>query len=209
MAIRQWLVEIGDRSYYKSLEKELAFVNSVLDIGCGGSSPLAKVKKNFYSVGADIFKPSIDKSKKAGIHDEYKNVDILRLDKFFKPKSFDAVVALDVIEHFEKKDGMKLMQLMEKIAKKKVIIFTPFGFTKQHPYEDNPHQVHKSGWFIEDFIKNGYKIYGMRGLRFIRGEYATIKYKPWFLWGFISTVSQVFVYNYPKLAYQLLAVKNK
>lgn len=209
MAMRQFLVGLGDAFYYKSIEKYLTDVKRVLDVGCGSNSPLAKVRKTFYSVGFDIFEPNIRKSKKAKIHDKYVIGDLLQVEKFFKPQAFDAVVALDVIEHFEKKDGWELLKQMEKIAKKKVIILTPFGFTEQHPYEDNPHQVHKSGWFIEDFIKNGYRVYGIRGFRFIRGEYATIKYKPWFLWGFISTVSQVFVYNYPKLAYQLLAVKNK
>lgn len=207
MAIRQWLVKFGDSTYYNALERELKGMESVLDVGCGSNSPLAQVKKTFYSVGIDIFKPSIKKSKKVKIHDDYKIGDILKIDTFFKPKSFDAVLALDIIEHLSKKDGRKLLALMEKLAKKKVIIFTPYGFTQQHPYEENPFQVHKSGWYVENFKNRGYKVYGMRGLRFIRGEYATIKYKPWFFWGTISTLSQFFVYNYPKLAYQLLAVK--
>lgn len=207
MALRQWLVEIGDLAYYKALEEELKGMDSVLDVGCGDKSPIAKLKKNFHSFGIDVFGPSIQKSKKVQIHDDYKIGDILKIDRFFKPRSFDAVIALDVIEHFSKKDGLKLITLMEKIAKKKVIIFTPFGFTKQHPNDGNPFQKHRSGWHIGEFKKMGYKVYGMRGLRFIRGEYATIKYKPWFLWGALSTVSQFFVYNYPRFAYQLLAVK--
>lgn len=207
MTIRQWLVEMGDAVYYNVLGKELAEMQSVLDVGCGSDSPLARVKKTFYSIGVDIFKRSIEKSKKAKIHDSYKVGDILKIESFFKPKSFDAVIALDVVEHFSKKDGRTLISSMEKIAKKKVIIFTPNGFTKQHPYDGNPFQVHKSGWYIEDFVKRGYKVYGMRGFRFIRGEYATIKYKPWFFWGALSTISQFLVYNFPRFAYQLLAVK--
>lgn len=207
MAIKQWLVNIGDAHYYNVLEKELEGVKSVLDVGCGSNSPLAKVKKTFVSTGVDIFKRSIEKSKKAKIHDSYKVGDILKIETFFKPKSFDAVIALDVVEHFSKKEGRKLISSMEKIAKKKVIVFTPNGFTQQYPYNGNPFQVHKSGWYIEDFVRRGYKVYGMRGFRFIRGEYATIKYKPWFLWGAVSTLSQFFIYNYPRFAYQLLAVK--
>ena len=183
-------------------------MQTVLDVGCGNNSPLAKVKKTFYSVGLDVYKPNIVESKKAKIHDEYKLGDVLKLDKLFKPGSFDAVVALDIIEHLEKKDGYILLSQMEKVAKKKVIILTPYGFTQQHPYDGNPYQMHKSGWYIKDFIKRGYKVYGMRGLRFIRGEYATIKYKPWFFWGIIATLSQLIVYNNPSLAYQLLTVKD-
>lgn len=208
MALSKFLVKLGDLSYYKALESELSDVKSVLDVGCGSWSPLSNVKKSFYSVGIDIHKPSIEEIKKKKIHDEYKVEDVLKLNKFFKPKSFDAVIALDVIEHFKKEEGLSLIKQMEKIAKKKVIILTPYGFTKQHPVDGNPFQEHKSGWNIEDFKKRGYKVYGMRGFRFIRtGEYATIKYKPWFFWGLISALSQFFTYYFPQSAYQLFAVK--
>lgn len=207
MSIRNWFVDIGDASYYDTLRKELKGAKSVLDVGCGRNSPLAKIKKNFYSFGIDVFEPSIKESKKTKIHDKYKVGNILKLNLLFKPKSFDVVMALDVVEHFKKKEGLQLIKDIENIAKKKVIIFTPFGFTQQHPYDGNPFQSHKSGWNISELEEMGYKVYGMRGFRFIRGEYATIKYKPWLFWGAFSTISQFFVYNYPNLAYQLLAVK--
>ena len=207
MTLRQFFVYIGDLSYYKSLEKELSDAKTVLDVGCGNWSPLANVKKTFYSVGIDIHRPSIEEIKKKKIHDEYKVGDVLELSKIFKPKSFDAVVALDVVEHFEKKESLNLIKQMEKIAKKKVVILTPYGFMKQDPLDGNPFQKHRSGWTIAEFDKMGYRLRGIRGFRFIRGEYATIKYKPWFLWGVISTISQFLAYSFPKLAYQLLAVK--
>jgi|SRR3989344_9094138 len=208
MNIRKVFVTLGDLFYYKILEKELLGMDTVLDVGCGADSPLAQVKKTFYSVGVDIFEPSIKKSKKKKIHDDYKIGDILNLSKFVKKKSFDGVVALDIIEHLEKKDGYTLLKQMELIAKKRVIVLTPYGFTQQHPYDENPYQIHKSGWYDEDFKKLGYTVYGMRGFRFIRGECATIKYKPWFFWGILAVLSQFVVYKYPSAGYQLLAVKN-
>lgn len=207
MNFRGLLVALGDRFYYKSIEKELKGMQSVLDVGCGDNSPLAKIKKTFYSLGIDVFAPSIKKSKKNKIHDDYKIGDLLKLSKMFGPKTFDAVVSLDVVEHFEKKDALKLIKDIEKIAKKKVIIFTPYGFTQQHEYDKNPFQIHKSGWLPQEFERRGYKIYGMRGFRFIRGEFATIKYRPWFFWGAFSVLSQVFVYKKPSWAYQFIAVK--
>lgn len=209
MTVRQFFVNLGDLSYYKALEKELKEMTSVLDVGCGSWSPLANVKKRFYSVGIDIHKSSIEEIKKSKIHDKTKVGDVLKISTYFKPKSFDVVIALDVVEHFVKKEGLELIKQMEALAKKKVIILTPYGFTKQTPIDDNPFQEHKSGWSIDDFTKRGYKTYGMRGFRFIRtGEYATIKYKPWFLWGVVSALSQFITYFYPKLAYQILAIKS-
>lgn len=186
-------------------------MESVLDVGCGDSSPLARIKKKFRSVGIDVFEPSIRKSKKNKIHDEYTVGDILKIDTFFNPKSFDAVIALDVIEHFKRNDALKLIASMERIAKKKVLIATPHGFTKQSAYDDNPYQEHKSGWGVSDFKKMGYRTRGMRGFKFIRGGEggANILYKPWIVWGVISALSAPVVYYIPQIASQLVVVKDK
>ena len=207
--LRSFLVTLGDLFYYQRLEEELSGMESVLDVGCGDSSPLGRLKKKFRSVGIDVFEPSIRKSKKNKIHDEYTVGDILKLGTFFKPKSFDAVIALDVIEHFNKRDALKLIDSMERIARKKVLIGTPNGFAKQSAYDGNRYQEHKSGWNVSDFKKMGYEIRGMRGFRFIRGGEggANIQYKPWILWGVISALSQPIVFYIPQIASQLLAVK--
>ena len=205
--IRQFIADFADKTYYQTLAKELVGCKSVLDVGCGSWSPLAKVKKFFYSEGLDIHAPSLAKIKKLKIHNHYRLGDAAKLAKLYRPKSFDAVICLDLIEHLEKPAGQKLIKEMEKIARKKAILLTPNGFTKQDPLEGNPHQVHHSGWQVKDFKKRGYQVYGMRGLKFIRGECATIKYQPWLFWGLVSTLSQLIVFWLPKLAYQFFAVK--
>lgn len=207
MDLRQYLVEIGDVGYYQALRRTLSDTTSVLDVGCGSNSPLKKVKKRFYSVGVDAFGPSIEKSKKLGIHDAYKKGNVLAIDKLFRKKQFDAVIALDLIEHLEKKHGYELVKKMGKIAKKKIIIMTPNGFYKQDPYGGNKWQVHHSGWSVDDFVQLGFTVRGIRGLKWLRGEYATLKWKPWAFWGIISVLSEPFVYFFPRLAYQLFAVK--
>lgn len=206
-SLRQFLIRIGDWCYYQKLSSELQDCHSVLDLGCGSWSPLAKVEKHFYSEGVDIHKKSLNKIKKIKIHDKYKLGDVRKIDKFYSPKTFDAVIALDLIEHLSKKDGLKLIKKMEAIARKKVIFLTPNGFTKQEPFEKNPYQVHHSGWKVEELREKKYKVYGMRGLKFIRGEYATLKFKPWFFWGTMVVVSEVLVFFLPHFASQLLAVK--
>jgi SAM-dependent methyltransferase len=207
--IHQLLILLGDWFYYDAIRRELKNATSVLDVGCGVESPLSLVKKTFYSVGIDKFKPSIQISKKKKIHDRYLLMDVKNIDKKFKKKSFDVVISLDLIEHISKKDGFRLLKKMEAIAKKKVIVLTPNGFISQDPFENNPYQVHRSGWSTDDFSKHGYAVYGMRGLRFMRGEYATLKYKPWFMWGMLSFLSQFIAYRMPSYAYQLFAIKTK
>ena len=149
--------------------------SKVLDLGCGDNSPLGFIERKRYLVGVDGFKKSILKSKKLNIHDKYLHKNILDVKKDFKKKSFDAVIALDVIEHLEKKDGYKLLKLMEHLASKKVILLTPNGFVNQTG-EGNGLQEHLSGWSVSDFKKLGFKVLGRYGIKGLRGEKAELKY---------------------------------
>lgn len=208
MSLRNFFVEIGDYPYYAMIAWGLRDMGSVLDVGCGSNSPLAKVKKHFYSVGVDVHKPSIDESRKNKIHDEYKVGNVLDIDKLFKAKQFDAVIALDLIEHLPKQKGRELLNKMIKLAKKKIVLLTPNGFIQQIPYDGNEFQKHLSGWDVDDFTKMRFRVYGMRGLKCLRGEYATIKWKPWFFWALVSTISETLVFFIPRLANQLFVVKD-
>lgn len=193
--------------YFKALEYSLRGCKSVLDVGCGSDSPLGHIPHAFVSEGIDAYKKSIDKSKKKGFHDRYRVGNILNLNKFYKKKSYDAVICLDVIEHIEKKDALKLVRDMEGIAAKKVIILTPNGFYHQHALEGNPYQIHKSGWRAEDFSHIGYNVFGLRGLQVLRDDHASIKYRPWVFWGILSFVSEIIFYPFPKVSFDLFAVK--
>ena len=193
--------------YEQELEKALSGCESVLDVGCGSNSPLARVPKTYISVGVDLHKPSIAISKKRKIHDSYVVLDIKMVGKQFPPKSFDAVLASDVLEHLTKKDGMQLLKSMERIARKRVIVFKPSGYLPQDVYENNPLQQHQSGWNAAELKKLGYVVTGMHGLKMLRGEHSAIKYKPRRLWVFLSDLSQRVVRHFPNAAFALLAVK--
>jgi 2-polyprenyl-3-methyl-5-hydroxy-6-metoxy-1,4-benzoquinol methylase len=95
------------------LVKELRGCYSILDLGCGKSS-VVKFVNATYKVGVDLFKPYIKESRKNKIHHEYVLGDITKLE--IKPKSFDAVIALDVIEHLNKKDGLNLIKKYGKMG---------------------------------------------------------------------------------------------
>lgn len=207
MSLKSFIVDIGDVLYYRMLELALSDVKSVLDVGCGKRSPLAKVPKHFYSAGVDMFGPSIEKSKKAGVHDEYKKGNVVSIDHMFGKKKFDAVIALDLIEHLEKKQGYELIKKMVKLANKKIIIMTPNGFYKQDPYEGNKWQIHRSGWTVDDFYKLGFSVHGIRGAKWLRGEHATLRWKPWFFWGFLAVISEPIMYFFPRWSHQLFSIK--
>ena len=193
--------------YNFDLDRLLKNSSTVLDLACGKYSPLKNCKKSFHSVGVDIFEPYLIESKKQGIHDEYIISDVMDISEKIDPKSFDSVIALDLIEHLSKPNGIRLIEIMESIAIKNLIIFTPNGFLRQEAFDSNPWQEHISGWDIEEMENLGFDVFGHGGLKNLRGMRSEIKYAPQFFWSRISYLSQRFKFQKAKSSYQLLCVK--
>lgn len=192
-------------SWINYLKKEISDCRTVLDLGCGSNSPIQYCNVPF-SVGVELYEPYLEESKKKNIHKQYIKADIRKVE--FKPKSFDAVLCLEVLEHLTKKEGYELIKKMEKWAKKKIVITTPNGYIWQNGYDNNPLQEHRSGWCVEELQKLEFKVYGMNGWKKLRGYKAKIKYKPSFFWAIISDITQIIItHHYPKYAFQLFAVK--
>ncbi len=76
-----------------------------------------------------------------------------------------------------------------------------------------------SGWDFKDMKSMGYTSVGLAGLKYLRTEVevesmnndltASIKYKPKKLFFIIATLSQIFCYYFPKIAFLLFSVKVK
>ena len=195
-------------TYASMLDTSLQDCASVLDVGCGSNSPLRLVAKKMSSVGVDGHKPSIQTSKKSKIHDKYEVLDIREIVKKFGKKNFDAVIALDVIEHLKKQDGIKLLKDMEAIATKKVIVLTPNGFLEQYD-SVNDLQEHLSGWTVKEFSSHGYKVSGMYGWKPLRGNNANLQFKPKIISGAISELTHyLYSRRNPESSFSLFAVKS-
>ncbi len=199
------------------LQRELADCESVLDIGCGPSSPLQYCRNIKYSVGVEPFKPYLEESKKKKIHTKYINKRIEDLD--FPEGSFDAVIMVDILEHLSKEEGKKLLAKAEKWANKKIIINTPNGFIGQLGIDNNPYQKHQSGWTYEEMKTNDFKCWGLAGLKILRknkdknssmGDDLTvsIRFNPKIFWFLIATFSQIFTYYFPKYAFEIFCTKD-
>ena len=196
------------RSYQEELELAVGDSRSLLDVGCGISSPVKRFSHKLFTVGVDAFLPCIEKSKEECIHTEYVQAQVLDILRTFGPNSFDCVLASDLIEHLAKEEGLQLLEQMEAIAKKRILVFTPNGFVHQGAYDGNPWQVHRSGWGVGEMQERGYRVVGISGLKMLRGERAEIRWRPRLLWRPISDVSQLVVRQFPRLAFQMLCVKN-
>ncbi|MCX6777202.1 MAG: class I SAM-dependent methyltransferase [Candidatus Micrarchaeota archaeon] len=196
------------------LRREFEGCKSFLDLGCGKESPVKYFSNEFSSVGVDVYEPYITESRSKGIHNKYFLMDVRKLK--FKPKSFDIVLALDLIEHLTKKEGERLLREMERIAKKKVIVFTPNGLFCDEMRDENVHQIHKCGWTVSEMRERGYRVVGINGIKLLRGRGKLahlqgkdgISHYAHYLWWIISDITQVFAYHFPEHAFQMLCVKD-
>jgi SAM-dependent methyltransferase len=203
------------------LQKELADCESVLDLGCGPSSPLQHCKNIKYSVGVEAFKPYLATTQTKKIHSEYLAEKIEEVD--FPEKSFDAVILIEVLEHLPEETGRLILQKAEKWAKKKVIVTTPNGYFPMDAVDENSFQRHQSGWTAEQMKGLGFTVHGLSGTKFFylnkntvhslvnqpENYFSNIRFKPKKLFYGINALFQVFTYYFPGLSFGLFLVKSK
>jgi SAM-dependent methyltransferase len=196
--------------YQRCLGREVnASIGSLLDVGCGFNSPVQHLgTRPTRLVGIDAFAPAIQESRLRNIHDEYCVMNVLEIGQNFGPRSFDCVLASDVIEHLAESDALSLIQQMETIARKTVIIYTPNGFLPQGEKYGNPLQRHLSGWTAARMQQMGYQVIGIDGWRPLRGEQARIKWWPRLFWLSVSLLSQLIVTTRPRWAFRILCVRD-
>lgn len=83
--------------------------------------------------------------------------------------SVDVISIIDGIEHMDKKTGKKLIGEMKRVAREKILLFTPEGPGKDGYLKNEPHnawgiegadhfQTHKSGWTQKELEDYGFRV---------------------------------------------------
>lgn len=127
----------------RHLQSYISKDDTVLDVGCGimqATTDVLNGKKSLlgkrdilqckHLLGID---PHRDYLKVACKTFPVVQMKVNELDRFVD-NSYDVVICLDVLEHIELDDALWAMHQMERIARKKVIIYTPSTF---HQNEQN------------------------------------------------------------------------
>lgn len=201
---------------FNILQKKLKNIITILDLGCGHNSILQHFSFS-YSFGVDIYKPYIEKSNLKGIHSDYFVGDVMKLD--FEKRSFDAIIAFDILEHLEKPEAIKLINNIERWASRIIILRTTNGFQHQNSFEGNVYQEHRSCFSISEFKEMGYCIYGTGFMKGFCRLSHIINPKPYELDSmqnyktkvpaFLKEIGYYVVKNFPLLASSLICIKEK
>jgi SAM-dependent methyltransferase len=206
-AIRPYVPFTALNTAWRFIDKDS---ESILDVGCGKGSPMKFInrRRQFHTVGLDIFEPYIKQCRFEGIHDDYLLCDARNMK--IEEKSFDVVLCLEMLEHLEECEGMKLLKDMEEIARKQVVISTPVGVYNQKAHDNNPHQEHRHFWTPDEMRRLGYKVRGC-GLRNVgnipRGH--TIALKALFLLAnAVWVLASPLVYYFPRLGGDMVCIKD-
>lgn len=175
---------------------------TVVDVGCGSgsrSAPHALAQ----AVGADIHYPSVARIQRERVRRAAMCASLHSLP--IGSRAVDAVVALDVIEHFVKEEGSALLDEFERVARKAIVLLTPNGFLPQPGTAENPFMEHRSGWSVSDLTALGYEVCGINGWHSLRGPFAAPRFGA--VGKVLSLASQPVARRHPRKAFHLLAVK--
>lgn len=184
-------------NYSAIIKKELSGCETVLDLACGYHSQIHTFGIP-YSVGVELSGPFLQASKRLGIHNQYIHGDIRKTE--FKPKSFDAVIALGAFGTLTKQEGKELLNKMELWAKKKIIITILNQNANRGMHGNNLLKGHEFVWSIRELSDIGFKVRGYGGWKGLKQEYH-------FLRNLVSNLTQKMVYYFPKQASGFFATK--
>lgn len=136
---------------------------SIFDVGCGRGrySPFLKPLSSKL-VGCDIHSPSLEVCKYRNCYDELFNYD-LRNPLPLPDRSFDVSVCFETLEHLSKEESLILLEELERITKRLVVVSTPTRFISQDKDKvfNNPYAQHRCLWSLRDFKTRGYKVRGL------------------------------------------------
>lgn len=200
------LAQARRRAYYRLFGADRALVRllhpgqRVLDVGCSdgrGSEALTG------AYGCDIHLPTLQRAEADERRSPVAQTDVRRLP--FRSGAFDVVVALDVIEHFEKPDALRVIDEMTRVSRDTVVVMTPSGFVPQPPTETEPWQEHRSGFEAAELQDLGFAVRGLGGWSRLRSDYGAFRGGP--LGQLAAVLSEPYVKAAPDRAFHLLAVK--
>ncbi len=183
-------------TYPAEIRKLIPKTSTVLDVGCGDGylAQWINHKGEYKMIGVDINKEDLETASKRITKSNkliYEDLILADLTKKipFK-KKFDVVLCSQLVEHLEKNKALDLIQKIEKLAKKRIIIATINGFFQFNHRVAGKYDIHLSGWSPKEFRSRGYSVQGS-GLRLVYKPGALKDLLPKFLRPLLFSISYI------------------
>lgn len=148
----------GERVLADWIAAETAGTDSTLDVGTGPGKFLRHSRSRLLA-GLDVQPPGFGHIRLQG--------DALEVMATLGTGSYDVVMSTDFLEHLEKPESRHALAEMYRIARRKILVFTPDGFAPQHPGmpgaerftpEEWRWQTHRCGWTRAELQALGYSV---------------------------------------------------
>jgi SAM-dependent methyltransferase len=199
--------QVATYIYVREMQRLLSDCRSCLDIGCGDVSPVQLLDFD-HTLGLEAHTPTLERGRAKRTHSQFQRGRAEEVGTLFSENQFDAVVALDLVEHLSKEDGLQLIRAMDRIARKRILLFTPNGYLEQEGRGDDL-QEHLSGWDPVEMRRLGFRVIGMHGHRALRGPGHKQRIRPHVLGGVLSVASHyLLTHHHPEMAAALLCVRD-
>lgn len=139
----------------------------LLSLCCGIGLELDLLLKKLINV--DITAVDISSAYVAEIRKRHTGFEVIRADATeyilnAPTNSFDVISFIDGLEHLTKEDGVTVLKECKRVAKRKVLVFTPEGYIKNEPHDTwgvkggDKYQLHLSGWKTKELEDLGYRL---------------------------------------------------
>ncbi len=141
-----------------------------LDVGCGRGKwgfllkthRLSCTGAPIYVAGVDLRRESIESSLARCVYDDLRVANATDLP--YADKSFDSVIACEVIEHLPQEQGLRLVQEARRVARACVVVSTPHAAGLRQGYDS--FENHLSSYTYREFSALGFtQIVGLGRLR--------------------------------------------
>lgn len=137
----------------------------ILDLGCG-TGFYGAVIRQWLDHGVKPYKTIVHGVEaflyKNPLWKLYDKVNEVSIDYFLdgNTEEYDCIILTDVIEHFEKNEGLKIIDtIKEHLSPGGIfIISTPYEFNPQGAEYGNEYERHRSHWTVMEFLRKDFKI---------------------------------------------------
>jgi len=139
----------------KSIRKKVV---SILDLGIG-EGDFGVMIREIFGKRANLHGVEIWKNYENENWFNYDKIFLMDIKNFLEEQTncYDIVLLVDVLEHFGRDQGLKILNTVRNITKHCLILSTPITNYPQGTYLGNPYETHKYFWSDEGLIHLGFK----------------------------------------------------